>query len=145
MATTKKTMQVITTGIEREDPAEAVLEEVSAEDFVCETVGFFAELAADRFLTVVDGWNYENIGIILRMIDDFMNDHKGKEAVDLLKAVFITGGLAYAAEDLDVLDVCSEYVEEAHLCFICDFMYAEEMRWLADFCPDEGNQTRCVS
>ncbi len=132
MATTKETMEVITEGIKREEE-------------ICDIIGFFAELAAKRFLNMAEGMHYRSITALLKMLNQLAEEKRGREAVEMLQAFFLADRYEYAAEDLDVLNICENYLRDAHLWFLCSFLYDEEIRWLMDIWEDDTDSGYLVS
>lgn len=80
---------------------------------------------ADDFTAMVDGKRMDIIDLMLNMIENTCP----KAAVRILKGMFYACGMEYAAERLDIIDICSGYCEDAYENFINDFMQTDDIDW----------------
>ncbi len=102
--------------------------DMSPEEILASEIVFaLAGKAADSFTNAVDGLNLISITQLIGR----MEDAEAKEAVEMLKAVFLSNGKRTDAEMLDLLDICAEHYEDSYDEFIDMFFDTDEIDWFA--------------
>ena len=97
-----------------------------AEDLVSLISAVTAAKASDHFGTMADGKRMDITALMLNMIENTCP----KAAVRILKGMFYACDMEYAAENLDIIDICSSYCDDAYDNFINDFMQTDVIDWL---------------
>ena len=163
MATTKETMNVIANGIGRGEPMEeriiiqldvpmdavamigdlmksGLVEEDDcevndAEQLSRELAESLVERTVSNFMSMVGSLSEEEIsqGLVV------LYQSNAEEAVNMIRGMFITSGMCYAADDLKLLMLCRPYDELIYEIFMEEFFTSEEVSWfLADDVDEEG-------
>ena len=100
------------------DPDTASIDELTS--LISYTV---AKRTADRFVYMAGDMDDASPRSILSIIEEMPS----KEAVKLMRAVFITYGMVYATEDLELLDICAEFSNDVYDFFTDFFLQSDEI------------------
>lgn len=84
-----------------------------AEILCCDIVIHIAHKTAERFEDMADGMEMSILKQIVRRIEDA----DPESVVPMFQTMFLARGMVDIAEDLDMLEICSKYDEEAFFVF----------------------------
>lgn len=92
--------------------------------------------SAERFMTISECLDDASIRKILSTIEEMPS----REAVKMLRALFISDGMILESEDIDLIDLCAEFCKDVYDYFTDFFLQADEIEpflvanWLSE--PD---------
>ena len=93
----------------------------------CDIAIHIAHKIAERFEDIADGMEISTLKQIVRRIED-----AGPESVvPMLQAIFLARGMVDIAEDLDMLELCSKYDEDADFVFFDILFDTDIFEWFS--------------
>ena len=120
----KKIVEELKEAIEKaEEAAEDELTPV--EELSCRVAGHLAFMAAERFEPIADEMGMEAAKKFVTRIE--ISDYK--TAVRMLQAMFLAKGMVHAAEELDIMDHCEEYDNDAYFIFMDSLFDTDIFDW----------------
>lgn len=104
------------------------------DEMACMIAEVEAVKAADAFTTLIDGMRMDIIGTMLSMLASEESD----AALRMLKGMFYAREMKHAAQDLSIIEACSDYCEDIYDFFIESFFETDEIDWF--FMEDTINE-----
>ena len=136
MATNKETMNVIAKGMEKEVPDRELTE---LNEMTFDIAATLAYQMSDRFMRIAKRLEMESVKAIVYVLEHLDTE----QAVAALQAIFYSHGMVEAAQEMELLDICSAYDEGVYDYFIDEFMGTDEMDWfLVEICLKDGAAPR---
>jgi len=138
MATNKETMNVIAKGMEKEATGRELIE---LNEMTFDIAATLAYQMSDRFMRIARKLEMESVKAIIYVLEHLDTE----QATAALQAIFYSHGMVEAAQEMELLDICSAYDEGVYDYFIDEFMGTDEMDWfLVEICLKDGAAAQAV-
>ena len=138
MATNKETMNVIAEGMEKEATGRELIE---LNEMAFDIAATLAYQMSDRFMRIARKLEMESVKAIIYVLEHLDTE----QATAALQAIFYSHGMVEAAQEMELLDICSAYDEGVYDYFIDEFMGTDEMDWfLVEICLKDGAAAQAV-